>query len=204
MLPRLTFAVSIIACLAATACKPPATDDYVARTAIGGKNKGPSEPILSPDVEGAVWAQAPKPDRILYGKPGATPLMAMECREAQSGPEIAFTRFAHADEGAKAILALIGNGHVERFFVDAAPVGSNGASLWYGRVAASDNRLGVLTGGRDVEATVPGAGSVKLHASALTGQLVNACRAKSGPQPDLTPLPSAEPAATPSPPAMPG
>ena len=38
------------------ACKPPASDDYVERTRIGEPAAGPSEPIDSPDTEGAIWA----------------------------------------------------------------------------------------------------------------------------------------------------
>ena len=46
-----------------------------------------------------------------------------------------------------------------------------------GVVAADDARMDVLTGTRQVEATVPGAGSVILNSSPLPGELVETCRA---------------------------
>lgn len=177
------------------ACKPPASDDYVERTRIGTPAQGPSEPIDSPDTEGAIWAPAEKGARLLYGKPGERPLFAIECLDGAGEPMLGYTRFAKADPHAQAVLALIGNGHVARLKIDAAQVGDRWR--WEGAIAASDQRLDVLTGAREVEATVPGAGSVILNPSALPGELVEQCRARGE---EL----SAEPAPTaPSPPADP-
>ena len=160
------------------ACKPPASDEYVERARIGGPTEGPSEPIDTPDTEGAIWAPAMAGERLLYGKPGAPPLFALECvTDTSSGtPTIAYTRFAQADPRAKAILALIGNGHVSRLMIDAKQIGD--AWRWEGSVAAEDQRLDALTGARSVEATVPGAGSIILNASALPGELVESCRTR--------------------------
>lgn len=171
------------------ACKPPASDEYVQRARIGGAAQGPSEPIDTPDTEGAIWAPAGQGQRLLYGKPGARPLFALECvTDTSSGmPLVAYTRFAQADPQAQAILALIGNGHVSRLMIDAAQVGE--AWRWEGSVAADDQRLDVLTGRRSVEATVPGAGSIILNTSALPGELVEACRAQTPPPPSAEPEP---------------
>ena len=174
-------AIVLATILLLTACKPPASDEYVERSRISGEASGPSAPIASPDSEGAIWAPAGKPDRLLFGKPGERPLLALECETAQGIPLVAYTRFAAADAHAKAILALIGNGHVSRLKIDA--VEQNGAWLWKGAVAAEDASLDVLTGTRQVEATVPGAGSVILNPSALPGELIENCRAKAQPEP---------------------
>ena len=171
----------LAAILAIAACKPPASDEYVERSRIAGEATGPSEPVLSPDTEGAVWAPAGKPGRLLYGKPGERPLMALECETAQGIPLVAYTRFVAADPHAKAILALIGNGHVSRLKIDA--VEQNRAWLWKGAVSAEDPALDVLTGMRQVEATVPGAGSVILNPSVLPGELIENCRAQAAPEP---------------------
>ncbi len=173
--------------VALAACQPPASDEYVERSRIAQSGEGASQPITSPDTTGAIWAPGGKDTRLLYGKPGERPLFAIECVDDAAGPRIAYTRFAAADPHAKALLALIGNGHVARFKIDAVQV--NDAWLWQGSVEADIQGLDALTGTRDVEATVPGAGSIILNASALPGELVENCRAQPNVEP--TPGPSA-------------
>ncbi|WP_435201986.1 hypothetical protein [Qipengyuania sp. 902] len=175
--------------LALAACKPPASDEYTERTRIAPRAEAPSEPIRSPDTEGAVWAATDNPDRLLYGKPGERPYFALECTDQGGLPLVAYTRFAKADAHAKAILALIGNGHVSRLKIDAVERGD--VWRWEGAVEAEDPALDVLTGTRQVEATVPGAGSLILNPSALPGELVERCRLQDDAQPEKT---SAEPA----------
>jgi len=191
---RRTLALAPLALLAA--CKPPASDDYVERTRIETPVEGPSEPIDSPDTEGAIWAPAERDTRLLYGKPGERPLFALECLSDGMGPEMSYTRFAKADPHAQAILALIGNGHVSRLKIDAAQVGD--AWRWEGTVPASDPRLDVLTGAREVEATVPGAGSVILNPSSLPGELVERCRALDEPLSEEVLPPEPSPPADPA------
>ncbi len=170
-MPRLL----VLAALAALAsCQPPAADDYVERTRIDSGTSGPSEPIDSPDTEGAIWAPSGAGDRLLFGKAGERPLMAFECVIEDGVRVLQYTRFAPADMHAKAILALIGNGHVSRLKIDAVRHG--GAWLWQGSIAADSPMLDVLTGRREVEATVPGAGSIVLSPSPLPGALVERCR----------------------------
>lgn len=172
-----------------TACNPPAADDYVARVGVAGRD-APSPPIASPDTKGAVWAPSPAhPQRLVYGKPGERVLFALECVDDGTGPALTYTRFAAADAHAKAILALIGNGHVARLKIDAT---RNGPSwLWQGSEPAVSTNFESLTGGRQVEATVPGAGSLILNPSALPGELILRCRALA-----LPAAPASAPAAT--------
>ena len=174
MPPRHTIGLALVAL---AACKPPATDDYVARVALDDARVHASEPLPSPDTEGALWADAGQGDRILYGKPGSAPLMALACEEGGDGKRIHITRFAAADPKAKAILALIGNGHVVRLNVDATWNGR--AWLWEGYAAADDPALEVLTGPRRLEATIAGAGTVELNPSQRPRNLVEACLANS-------------------------
>ena len=181
------------------ACKPPAADDYVERARIDRSSEGPSEPIDSPDTTDAVWAPSSEPRRLLYGIPGERPFFAIECVVERPEPAIAYTRFARADPHAKAMLALIGNSHVSRFPIDAARIGD--IWRWDGEMPALDPRWDVLTGTREVEATVPGAGSVILNSSPLPGTLVEDCRALAAPPPSEEPE-DAEPSA-PSPPEDP-
>ncbi len=169
---RLTFALAAVAAL--TACKPPPTDADMAREMPQDTPTGPSEPIDSPDTEGAIWAASATPWRIIYGIPGEPPLVALACQD--EGPEttLKVTRFAPADEGSGAILAFVGNGHIGRMKVDASKV--NGAFVWQGEDPASDNDWEPLTGLRELTLTVPGAGMVTLNPSQLVRDLVVGCR----------------------------
>lgn len=169
------------------ACKPPAADDYVARVGVT-ERATPLPPILTPDTKGAGWAPSPaNPRRLVYGKPGQRVLFALECNGNAANPTITYTRFADADPHAQAILALVGNGHVSRLKIDAARDGNRW--LWHGSEPAESLNFEGLTGGRQVEATVPGAGSLILNPSPLPGELILLCR---------SPNPSATPASAPA------
>lgn len=161
--------------LTLAACKPPASDDYLARVDLAEAKGAVGEPLPSPDTTGAVWANGETSDRILFGFPGETPFLALECERNGGLPQIRITRFAAANAQAKALFALIGNGHIARFPVDAEWNGR--AWLWEGTVPADEPDLDVLTGKRTVAATLPGAGRLELNHSPLTGALVEACRA---------------------------
>jgi hypothetical protein len=158
---------------ALASCKPPAADEYVARVGLEAKS-GPSEPLLSPDTAEAQWVASREPGRIIYGNPGEPPLLALACIANGRSAQIAYERIVDADPNAKAILALIGNSHVTRLFVDAEKTGDDWR--WRGATRADDPALEVLTGPRQVEATVPGAGSVNLNPSSLPRELINRCR----------------------------
>ena len=172
MSPSRPLALALL--LVCTACKPPASDDYVSRMTLTRQAETfASDPLPSPDAKGAVWAAGAQPLRILYGVPGKMPFLAIRCDTSTEVPRIDFTRFSPADREAKAIMALIGNGHVERFEVTARNNGR--AWLWEGGQAADSAELDVLTGSHDVELTIPGAGSLMLHPSPLPGKLIDAC-----------------------------
>ena len=166
--------IALAATLVALAgCKPPAAEDYVARVALDTAERYASDPLPSPDTEGALWAPGDGELRILYGKPGEASLMALACEDGGDGKRIHITRFAPADPRAKAILALIGNGHVVHLNVDATWNGR--AWLWEGYAAADDPQLEVLAGPRRVEATIAGAGSLVLNPSQMPRRLIEAC-----------------------------
>ena len=159
------------------ACNPPAADHYVARVGVS-EREAPSPPIDTPDTTGAGWAPT-SANRLLYGKPGQPSLFALECAVDNGAPRITYTRFAKADARAKAVLALIGNGHVARLKIDAKRKGD--AWFWQGSEAAWSADFEGFTGGRQVEATVPGAGSLILNPSPLPGELLNRCRSLAPP-----------------------
>ncbi|MCX9148485.1 hypothetical protein [Erythrobacter sp. WG] len=161
-------------------CKPPPTDSAVARVSLEMPDKGPSEPIASPDVTGAGWTRTANPQRLVYGKPGEPVMLALECL-APGTPEamLRITRHAPADEGAAALLALIGNGWIGRFPVDAIAVG--GQSLWQGDILAAQPQWEALKPEREATVTVPGAGLLRLNPSPLPIALITACRGSAVP-----------------------
>lgn len=176
--------VATLALLAA--CRPPASDGYVERIALDDAKRGPQVLATSPDTAGAIWAESGGPRRIVFGHPGQAPLFAIEC--AQGGAMLKVTRYAPTEAGAKGMMALIGNGHVERLKVDALALGNNRGWVWQGRFDPADARLDALTGGRQLEVTIPGAGSLKLTPSPRPGQLIEDCRRLAGPA--ATPSPA--------------
>ena len=172
-------ALAVIAMLAGagglTGCKPPPTDSAVARVSLLAPASGPSEPLPSPDTTGAVWASTDNPQRLVYGVPGQPVLLALECLEpASAAAKLRITRHAPADNGASALLALIGNGRIGRFPVDATSIG--GRALWQGDVPATAPEWDALKPEREATVTVPGAGLVRLNPNPLPMALVTACR----------------------------
>lgn len=166
------FAPALLLMLAA--CQPPAADDYLERGLAKDALPQASEPIPSPDTTDAIWAPAQQQGRLLFGVPGQTPLLAMQCEGAGDQAKLTFTRFIRADREAQAMMALVGNFHALRLPVDSSWNGR--AWLWQGSVPADHPDLEALTGTREVEATVPGAGTLVMAASPLTRELVDACR----------------------------
>lgn len=171
-------------------CKPPPTDADILRAMPETEPTFPSEPLPSPDTEGAGWAQsANAADRLVYGIPGQPALIALEC-VTQEGelPHLSITRLAEADEGAGAMLAMVGNGHIGRIAVDATELG--GRHYWRGETLAADVAWEPLGGPRELIATVPGAGTVEINPSPLPGVLIERCRNGIASAPDELALPA--------------
>jgi hypothetical protein len=95
------------------------------------------------------------------------------------------TRHAPADHGAGALLALIGNGWIGRFPVDATRV--RGKLVWQGAAPASRREWDALKPEREATVTVPGAGLLRLNPSPLPMQLVEACRKVDAPASPIAP-----------------
>ncbi len=158
------------------ACKPPPTDADLARDMPQAAPTFASDPLPSPETEGAVWALSTQAEqRMIYGVPGEPALAALECSEETGElPTLRITRLSPADEGAGALLALVGNGHIGRIAVDARDMG--GRTFWQGDLQAAAIQWEPLAGPRQLTVTVPGAGMVTLNPSTLPGELIEACR----------------------------
>lgn len=176
--PTLVLAALLAPVLALAACKPPPTDADIRRAIPEAEPTFASVPLPSPDTEGATWAQSPQAEgRLIYGIPGKPALLALECLETEGGlSQLQISRLSPADEGAEALLALVGNGHIGRIAVDARDIG--GQTMWRGEEDAIDLAWEPLTGPRLVGATVPGAGRLELNPSNLPGDLIDDCRSR--------------------------
>ena len=132
-------------------------------------------PLPSPDTGEASWRVTPDGQAIGFGNAGAAPFLTLACRIAEVPPRIEIIRHAPARPGEKALFPVIGNGTIARFKLDAAL--ESGEWRWQGSVPADDALLEVFTGQRDLEATLPGAGTLLIAGSGIPGEFIRWCRA---------------------------
>jgi hypothetical protein len=181
----------LLAVAGLVSCKPPPTDADMARAATIVNLRGASAPIASPDTRGALWSPSQtRPERLVYGLPGEPVMLAIECvRSGESDiGRIRISRHAPADSDATALLALIGNGAIGRLEVEAARQGQR--QIWQGEIAADNVGWEPLAGPREITATVPGAGLVRLNPSPLPMQFLRECRNPLAAPPEMPPSPA--------------
>ena len=143
----------------------------------------PSEPApleLAPQQpDGAVWVLAgigAGNGSLDFGLLGQPPLLSISCIHTPDGTaRIAYVRRTRAEVGAKALLAVEGNGHVARVAMDVVKAGDPGE--WQGAIDASLETASAIKGGASMVATLPGGGALKLPPSPDAGRLLDACRA---------------------------
>ena len=154
----------------------------------------PAQPLPSPDTKGAGWSVSANGQAISFGQEGDKPMLTLECAVRASPPRIRIIRHVAARPNEKALFPVIGNGTISRFKVDATLAG--GEWRWEGELPASDSMLEVFTGPRELEATLPGGGSLMIEGSRIPGEFVNWCRGGGQapqPQPSATgPVPPAD------------
>lgn len=164
---------------------------YPARLALGNVSLPMQEAPLQP--ADAVWRSDGAGAH--FGVAGQPDLLGIACVHGADGTALLrLTRTTRAQDGAKALFALIGNGRITRLPIDAVRAGEQGE--WQATVPAADARLDVLLGGNRIEGTLPGGGTLLMPASTEPGRLLTECRATDrGPQPATDPgPPPAQPA----------
>ncbi|MBC2665656.1 hypothetical protein H7F51_08975 [Novosphingobium flavum] len=168
------------ASLALAACTQTQSREVAANDASGYPARLPLTGVSLPveaapaQPEGGKWQLAG--ETLSFAVPGGATLLAMNCTHAPDGTaQLHLTRMTRAEDGAKALFALIGNGRIARLPLDATRAGEQGE--WQGTMPAADPRLEVLRGGNRIEATLPGGGTLLLPASLEPGRLLAACRA---------------------------
>ena len=101
-------------------------------------------------------------------------MLTLACDLRKTPAQFRIVRHVAARPGEKALLPVIGNGTTSRFKVDATLAG--GEWRWEGVVPASDPSLDVFTGPRELEATLPGGGTLLIGGSRIPGEFVTWCR----------------------------
>ena len=145
------------------------------RISLEDARRMPSEPVLSPDTEGAAWTVTANGQAIDFGQVGRAPWLTLACDLREAPARVRIIRHVRARPGLKALFPVIGNGTISRFEVDAAL--HDGEWRWEGALPASDPLLDVFTGPRDLEATLPGGGMLTIEGSRIPGEFVDWCRA---------------------------
>lgn len=145
------------------------------RVSLDAARRTPVAPLPSPDTKGASWSVSASGQAIDFGQQGGKPMLTLECAVRADPPRIRIIRHVAARPNEKALFPVIGNGTISRFKVDATLAG--GEWRWEGELPASDSLLDVFTGSRELEATLPGGGSLLIEGSRVPGEFVNWCRA---------------------------
>ena len=134
-----------------------------------------AEPLLSPDTKGAKWKVTANGQAIDFGRAGSEPWLTLACNIREAPATLTLIRHAPARPGLKALFPVLGNGMISRFEVDAAL--HDGEWRWEGTLPAADPQLEVFAGPRELQATLPGAGSLLIEGSRIPGEFVKWCRA---------------------------
>lgn len=137
----------------------------------------------SPDSAGAAWRIAPDGKGIDFGHEKQPPFLTLQCVLAKdAAPQLAVIRHAQSQPGARALFAVLGNGITARLKLDAA-LGKTAGWRWEGLYPADAPELDAFTGLRDIEATLPGAGTLKIAGSPLPREFLGWCRRGGAPLP---------------------
>ena len=129
-----------------------------------------------------VWTHAQSARAAWFGPKDAPALLAIACEGWEKGaPKLAIVRYARADRGAEALLAIQGSKGILRLPVSASRVGDSGW-VWRGVLDARDPRAEVLLGNR-LKATVPGGGMLELAPLGEAASIVADCAGAALPAP---------------------
>lgn len=145
------------------------------RISLDQARRMPADPLPSPDTDGTRWTVAGNGQAIDFGRPGEKPMLTLACDLRRTPAELRIVRHVAARPGQKALFPVIGNGTISRFKADATL--AEGEWRWQAVLPATDPMLDVFTGPREIEATLPGGGSLMIEGSRIPGEFVSWCRA---------------------------
>jgi hypothetical protein len=160
----------------------------------------PAEPLTSPDTKNAKWTVRGNGQAVDFGPTPTAALLSLECNLRASPVTLAVVRHAPARPGEQALFAVLGNGPIARLPLDAEL--EAGEWRWQGILPASDPQLDVFVGQADLEATLPGGGTLVVDGSRIPGEFVTWCRSNGkGTAPENAPPKPAADAPSSAPPA---
>ena len=167
--------LTLASLLLLAACKGEQEPVQAQRFSLDAARHVPEAPIASPDTKDAAWSVTRDAQAIDFARPGAAPLLSLACDLRKTPAQLRIVRHVVARPGEKALLPVIGNGTISRFKVDATLAA--GEWRWEGALPANDPSLDVFTGPRELEATLPGGGTLLIPGSRIPGEFINWCRA---------------------------
>ena len=144
------------------------------RISLDESRAAPAQTVVSPDTSGASWKVSADGQAVDFGEPDQRPFLTLACRLRAQPAQFTIIRHVAAKPGQKALFPVLGNGTISRFKLD-AKLGS-GRWRWEGTLPASDPMLDVFTGPRELEATLPGGGTLVIEGSRIPGEFVTWCR----------------------------
>ncbi|KRA82762.1 hypothetical protein [Altererythrobacter sp. Root672] len=172
---RFQTASIFVLCVILSACGGEAdTPEKAQRISLDTVSQGPSEPLPSPNLKDASWSVSENGQAINFGGTGA-PMLSLVCNLKATPARLTVIRHVGTRPGQKALFPVIGNGTISRFKVDATL--HQGEWRWEAPLEASDPLLDVFTGTHELEATMPGGGTLKMEGSRIPSEFVNWCRA---------------------------
>jgi len=167
--------MALAAIVLLAACDRPQAPVDGQRISLDAVRGEAENPLPSPDTQGAVWTVSADGRAIDFGQEDEPAFLTLSCDLREQPPRLHIIRHVIGRPGEKALFPVIGNGTISRFKLDATLV--DGEWRWEGAVPASDPQLDVFTGARELEATLPGGGSLAIAGSRIPGEFVNWCRA---------------------------
>lgn len=172
-------AVPLVLLCSVAACDGGDEPVQAQRISLDQSRAAPAQPAVSPDTSTASWKVSADGQAVDFGEPDQRPLLTLACRLREQPAQFTIIRHVGAKPGQKALFPVLGNGMVSRFKLD-AKLGS-GRWRWEGTLPASDPMLEVFMGPRELEATLPGGGTLLIDGSRIPGEFVNWCRAGGNP-----------------------
>ncbi|MEO6389276.1 MAG: hypothetical protein ABIT16_11310 [Croceibacterium sp.] len=145
------------------------------RISLDDARHTPPVPLQSPETSDASWSVTGNGQAIDFGAPGDKPMITLACRLRDTPVQVRIIRHVTTRPGEQAIFPVLGNGTISRFKVDAAL--HEGEWRWEGAIPAADPMLDVFTGTHEIEATLPGGGTVMMGGSRIPGEFITWCRA---------------------------
>lgn len=172
---RLSVNLVVTLSLALAACGEEPQHGQAQRIALDAVQQAGEQPLRSPVTTDAAWRVDANGNTIRFGTTEDAPMLSLACDLSARPQAITLIRHVPSKPGQSALFPVIGNGRISRFLADAKL--NEGEWRWEATLTAADEQLDVFAGSRDVEATLPGGGTLVIAGSTIPAQFLAWCRA---------------------------